>query len=96
MTIIQVLTYMKIVHYRKTTGAPSHYKNVPVKKLHILKNDKYVSRSYYTQLATICNSEEESGTRGGGGGTTAMDCPRRRVLVCIACASDRCNAIDTL
>ena len=25
-----------------------------------------------------------------------MDCSRRRVLACIACASDRCNAIDTL
>ena len=26
----------------------------------------------------------------------AMDCSRRRVLACIACASDRCNAIHTL
>ena len=25
-----------------------------------------------------------------------MDCSRRRVLECIACASERCNAIDTL
>ena len=25
-----------------------------------------------------------------------MDCSRRRVLACIACVSDRCNAIDTL
>ena len=25
-----------------------------------------------------------------------MDCSRRRVLECIACASDRYNAIDTL
>ena len=25
-----------------------------------------------------------------------MDCSRRRVLACIACASDRCDAIDTL
>ena len=25
-----------------------------------------------------------------------MDCSRRRVLACIACASDRCNAINTL
>ena len=25
-----------------------------------------------------------------------MDCSRRRVLACIACASERCNAIDTL
>ena len=24
-----------------------------------------------------------------------MDCSRRRVLECIACASERCNAIDT-
>ena len=46
--------------------------------------------------ATICNSEEESETHGGGGGDEAMDCSRRRVLACIACASDRCNAIDTI
>ena len=26
----------------------------------------------------------------------AMDCSRRRVLACIACTIDRCNAIDTL
>ena len=44
----------------------------------------------------ICNSEEESVTRGDGGGNKAMDCSRRRVLACIACASDRYNAIDTL
>ena len=25
-----------------------------------------------------------------------MDCSRRRILACIACASERCNAIDTL
>ena len=25
-----------------------------------------------------------------------MDCSRHRVLACIACASDRCNAIDPL
>ena len=25
-----------------------------------------------------------------------MDCSRRRVLECIACANERCNAIDTL
>ena len=25
-----------------------------------------------------------------------MDCSRRRVLACIACASDRCDAIGTL
>ena len=25
-----------------------------------------------------------------------MDCSRRRVLECIACASERCKAIDTL
>ena len=25
-----------------------------------------------------------------------MDCSKRRVLACMACASDRCNAIDTL
>ena len=25
-----------------------------------------------------------------------MDCSRRSVLACIACASDRCNAIETL
>ena len=78
------------------TGNPSHYENVLVKKLHILKNDKYVSRSYYTKLARICNSEEESGTHGGGGGNKAMDCSGRWVLECIACASDRCNAFDTL
>ena len=36
-----------MIYYWKTTGTPSLYKNVPVKKLHILKNDKYVSRSYY-------------------------------------------------
>ena len=35
----------RIVYYWKTTGTPSHYKNVPVKKLHP-KNEKYVSRSY--------------------------------------------------
>ena len=29
-------------------------------------------------------------------GNKAMDCSGRRVLACIACASDRCNAIDTL
>ena len=29
----------------KTTGTPSHYKNVPVKKLHP-KNEKYEGRSY--------------------------------------------------
>ena len=27
----------------------------------------------------MCNSEEESGTRGGVGGNEAMDCFRRRV-----------------
>ena len=47
------------------------------------------------KLATICNSEEESGTRSGGGGNKAMVCSRRKVLACIACASDRCNAIET-
>ena len=77
-------------------GTPSHYKNVPIKILHILQNDKYVSRSYQTKLATICNSEEENGTRDGGGGNKAMDCSRRRVLASIACASDRFNANDTL
>ena len=55
------------------------------------KSDKYVCRSYYTKLAIKSNSEER-----GGGGNKAMDCSRRRVLVCIAYASDRCNAIDTL
>ena len=25
-----------------------------------------------------------------------MDCSRRRALACIACASNRCNAIDTI
>ena len=60
-------------------GTPSHYKNVHVCKLHIRKNDKYVSRSYSTKLATICNFEEESGTRGGGEGHKSMDCSRRRV-----------------
>ena len=25
-----------------------------------------------------------------------MDCSRRKALACIACASDRCNAINTL
>ena len=30
----------------KSDGNPSHYKNVPVKKMHILKNDKYMSRPY--------------------------------------------------
>ena len=84
------------VYYRKTTGTPSYHKNVLVNKLHILKNDKHVSRSYLTKNATICNSEEESGTRGGGGGNKAMDRSRRKVLVCVARASDRCNAIDTL
>ena len=49
-----------------------------------------------TTLATISSFEEESGTRGGGGGKKAMYCSRRRVPTCIACASDRCNAIDTL
>ena len=32
--------------------------------------------------------------RGGGGGNKAMNCSRRKVLARIACASDRCNAID--
>ena len=36
----------RLVYYWKTTGTPSHYKNVLVKIMHILKNEKYVSRSY--------------------------------------------------
>ena len=46
--------------------------------------------------------ENKSGACGGGGGNKAMDCSRPartrrgRVLACIACASDRCNAIATL
>ena len=46
----QVCTTQKvfrgIVYYWKTTGTPSHYKNMPVIKLHILKIDKYMGRSY--------------------------------------------------
>ena len=78
------------------SGTPSHDKNMLIWKLHIPKNDKIVSRSYWTKLATKCNSKEENGPRGGRGGNKAMDCSRHRVLACIACASDRCNAIETL
>ena len=58
-------------------------------------NTQYAIRNMQYAYA-MCNSEEESGTRGGGGGNKAMDFSRRRVLACIACASDRCNATDTL
>ena len=75
------------------TGTPSHYKNVLVKKLHILKTTNTCTDR--KKLATLSDYEDESGTRGGGGGDKAMDCYRRRVLACITCASDRCNAIDT-
>ena len=60
------------------------------------KNDKYMCGSYQSKLARRSNSKEESGVRSGGGGNKAMNCSRRRVLACIACASDRCNAIDIL
>ena len=55
-----------------------------------------MSRLYQTKLVTMRTSEEESGMRVGRGGNKAMDCSRRRVLACLACARDRCNAIDTL
>ena len=32
----------RIVYYWKFVGTPPHYKNVTVKKLHILKKHKYV------------------------------------------------------
>ena len=35
----------KCVYIEKMTGTPSHYKNVPVKKLHPI-NEKYEGRSY--------------------------------------------------
>ena len=35
--ILRPFNILWIVYYWKTTGTPSHYKNVPVKKLHILK-----------------------------------------------------------
>ena len=37
----------------KKAGIPSHYKNVFVQKINIIKNDRYVGRLYYTKLATI-------------------------------------------
>ena len=40
--------------------------------------------------------KEKSETRYGWGDNKAMDCFRRRILACIACASNRCNAIETL
>ena len=88
---------VRIVYYWKTAGAPSHYKNVHVSKLYILKkHEKYVGLLYQTKLATICNSKGESGTCSGGVGNNAMDCSRGRFFVCITFASDRCNAIDNL
>ena len=77
-------------------GNPISLQECACKEIIHPKNEKYVSRSYLPKLATISNSEEEGGVRGGGGGNKAIDCSRCRVLVCIACASDRCNAIDTL
>ena len=40
------IVYRESVYHRKTTGIPSYYKNVPIKKLHNLKNDKYVSQMF--------------------------------------------------
>ena len=82
----------RIVYY-KNDGNPSHYKNVPVKKLHILKPTNKCADC--TRQSSNNRQKEESGTCGGGGGNKAMDFSRRRVLACIACDIDRCNAIGT-
>ena len=42
----------------------------------------------------MSNSVEESGARGKGGGNKAIDSSRRKNLAWMACASNRCNAID--
>ena len=65
-----------------------------------LRNRFYIestspSQSHYPRLSTMCNPEEESGARGIGGGNKAIESSRRKNLAWMACANDRCNAIDT-
>ena len=43
----------------------------------------------------MCSSLEESGARGRGGGNKATDSSGRKNLACMACASERYNAIET-
>ena len=72
-----------------------------IRKLHILKTANVCADCTNCVLILITksatgSSKEESGARSGGGGNKAMDCSRHRVLACIACAGDHCNAINTL
>ena len=80
----------------KNDGNPISLQERACMDLHILQKRQICEPIVLDKTSKNMNSEEESGTRGGGGGNKAMDCSTHRVLACIACASDRCNTIDTL
>ena len=61
---------------------------------YIHKNRKIREPIVLHKTSNNMRLRKRGGARRKAGGNKAMDCPLRRIRACMACASDRSNAID--